>query len=119
MRGLADFLGISYEESLVSPYAGGRMIDGPGDPDIFQHDAIDSSLADAWRSVEPPGVLSDETLELAQRLGYQVPGTDRTSLGSPTGPVEADDLLARLDELSDDEVSAALKALSDEDQAER
>ena len=118
LRSLTEFLDLSFEESLLDPYGGGRMIDGPGDPDIFQHDGIDAKLADAWRYARLPRALSEETLELAAHLGYET-----TLHGAATPPSvladgdssQAGDLLGRLDDLSDEEVSTALSALLDEE----
>ena len=70
---VAAFLGVPYEPALLEPYAGGRMIDGPGDPDIFQHDGIDAALGEKWRTVQLPRPLRDATRELAEDLGYEVP----------------------------------------------
>ena len=109
MRQIADFLSIAYEDALIEPYSGGRMIDGPGDPDIFQHDDIDASLANRWQSAEQPQALGEETLVLAAKLGYEVPGNAPST--SSTDPTAATHLLDRLDELSDDEVTATLNAL--------
>ena len=115
-RRLADFLGLTWDEALLRPYDGGRMIDGPGDPDIFQHDGIDAALAEAWRSVRLPEPLLAETVALARDLGYAEPAAEpgeAPRAGLDAG--QADDLLARLDELSDDEVAVTLGTLLDEE----
>jgi hypothetical protein len=124
MRRVSEFLELSFDSALLDPYSGGRMIDGPGDPDIFQHDTIDAALADAWRSVELPQPLAPETLEVAARLGYEAPAPGAATGGGspatprrvvPTDPRDANLLLDRLNDLSDDEVEATLSALLGED----
>jgi hypothetical protein len=51
---LCEFLDIPFEEAVLHPYAGGRMIGGPGDPDIFQHDEIDANLGEIWQKIQLP-----------------------------------------------------------------
>jgi hypothetical protein len=124
-RRIAEFLDLRFDPRLLDPYAGGRMIDGPGDPDIFQHDGIDASLAEAWRSVELPRALEARTLEVAEALGYV--GGELAGAGNgpspgagagqavPRDPRDATLLLDRLNDLSDDEVEATLSALLGEE----
>jgi hypothetical protein len=124
-RRIAEFLDLPFDPGLLHPYAGGRMIDGPGDPDIFQHDGIDASLAEAWRSVELPRALEARTLEVAEALGYV--GGELAGAGNgpspgagagqavPRDPRDATLLLDRLNDLSDDEVEATLSALLGEE----
>ena len=87
------------------------MIDGPGDPDIFQHDRIETELADAWRTIPLPFTLQPETSQLAARFGYTIPKPDRPAVQSPAGLSADAQVLEHVDELSNEEVEAALKAL--------
>jgi phthiocerol/phenolphthiocerol synthesis type-I polyketide synthase E len=74
MKNICEFLGIPFEESIIDPYDGKRrMIDGPGDPNIFQHDKIESNLGEVWKKISLPRPLSNETGELALELGYTMP----------------------------------------------
>jgi hypothetical protein len=119
MLRLVAFLDLPWDEAVLAPYAGGRMIDGPGDPDIFQQDGIDATLADAWRTALLPRSLAPETIELAERLGYAADTAGRGSsagrAAAPDTAARAGELLSRVDELSDEEVAAALGALLDDE----
>lgn len=70
MRNVCGSLGLKYEESLIRPYDGERMIDGAGDPNFHSHDGIDVRLAESWRARAPSIVLSKDTINLARSLGY-------------------------------------------------
>ncbi|HEV2852358.1 MAG TPA: non-ribosomal peptide synthase/polyketide synthase [Thermoanaerobaculia bacterium] len=78
MTALCRFLGLDFEPAMLDPYEGRRMTDGlhagtrmMGDPKFHQHQGIDASVADRWRSAG--GVLRRETRELAAALGYPAP----------------------------------------------
>jgi len=80
LREVCAFLGVPFDASLLTPYEGERMTDGVhpesmaiGDPDFHRHQGIDASLADAWKQVELPRPLSEETRRLAAELGYPEP----------------------------------------------
>jgi sulfotransferase family protein len=82
LREICEFLGISFEPVLLRPYDGGRMTSGVrgdnrfvGDRNFFRHDAIDASLADAWRSTPESFALGEDTRRLAAQLGYALPET--------------------------------------------
>lgn len=72
MQNLANFLGISYSESLIKPYSGRRMRDGLGDPNFLDHDSIDASLAEIWRTIKLPRNLSRSSRAIAQQLNYEI-----------------------------------------------
>lgn len=109
MRNVCEFLNFPFEEAVLNPYEQGEMIAGPGDPDVFQHDKIDSSLGESWKKIKLPRRLSDFSQSLAADLNYQLPhenisktridGIDRNN---------AEELLANLDDLSDEEVETLL-----------
>jgi hypothetical protein len=89
MKGLAERLGIEFQESLVTPYADleTKMVDGifeastpMGDTRLLDRRRIDPSAADHWRGddVEPP--LSEMTRDLARSFGYVYPQQDERSM---------------------------------------
>jgi hypothetical protein len=67
-----DFLGIRFEPAMLQPYSSGRMITGPGDPNIFDHQDIDAGKGLRWRDVVLPAALGADTTALAAELGYEV-----------------------------------------------
>lgn len=73
MQEVCEFLKISFEEAMLYPYSGGRMIGGPGDPDIFQHDQIEPHLGEIWRDIILPRPLTEETRRLAVQFNYELP----------------------------------------------
>lgn len=118
MSSLCDFLGIPFKEAVLYPYDSGRMIDGPGDPDIFQHDKIEASVGKIWRNIKLPRQLSEYSRNLATDLNYELPHevdeTPATIERIDLNNVEP--LLANLDGLSDEEVDTLFnKMLTDEE----
>lgn len=73
MHGLCEFLNLPFEEAMLHPYEGGRMIGGPGDFDIFQHDGIDPTLGEIWRTISLPRPLEEVTRHLAAQFNYELP----------------------------------------------
>jgi hypothetical protein len=73
MTEVAQFLGVAYHEALLKPYEGGRMADGPGDPNFHRYETIDPKLAESWRKVSLPAPLTSATAEVAAQLGYPLP----------------------------------------------
>jgi acyl carrier protein/LPS sulfotransferase NodH len=74
MRGICEFLGVPFDESVLTPYDGckARWIATFGDPNILQRSGLDKRLAESWQSLELPRTFSPATRELAKRLGYEV-----------------------------------------------
>ncbi len=111
MRALGEFLGVPFDEALLTPYDGRRerMMGGLGDPNILAHQKIDPELADAWKKVKLPRPLDASTQQLARELGYTLPedAVAPPSLDAAQPQTEAQ-LLANLDALSDEEVQALL-----------
>jgi len=83
MAELGGFLGVGFEPSMLEPYEGRRMTDGPharsrmmGDPKFHLHREIDPAAADSWQRQAAAagsgrdGHLANATLELAARFGY-------------------------------------------------
>ncbi|NVO12319.1 MAG: sulfotransferase, partial [Bacteroidales bacterium] len=75
MTGVCKFLGVPFEAAMVNPYDGNRrrMIAGPGDPNVFVHSSINPDLADVWRDIRLPHQFARATLDVAARLGYELP----------------------------------------------
>ncbi|MFM7267671.1 MAG: alpha/beta fold hydrolase, partial [Cyanobium sp.] len=104
---LCAFLGIPFDDALLSPYEGRRLTDGPhrqslsvGDPNFGRHKGIDASLAEAWRAVTLPWPLDPATQELARTYGYCLPREDAargqaTPVEPPATPAPADRLPER------------------------
>jgi len=77
MRSMSEFLGIPYHPNMLRPYLGDRMTSGlkpgkqmVGDFKFYLHNSIDSSVADKWKTRHIGDFLSDVSLDLALRLGY-------------------------------------------------
>lgn len=88
LRSLCEFLEIPFDSALLNPYQGERLTDGlhqqslgVGDPNFLKHRSIDSSLASSWQSAEVPHQLSQETVQLAQHYGYELPSLCLPSIG--------------------------------------
>jgi hypothetical protein len=70
LRGICDFLGITFSKGVLNPYARGYSGYGLGDPNLTNHKGVDPSLATAWKKKRPPQELSDFTRRIADELGY-------------------------------------------------
>jgi acyl transferase domain-containing protein len=75
MRTVCAFFGLSFEESMLHPYAHSEMFGGPGDPNIFRHTGIIGSLADKWKHVRLPRPLGEAARRTAEALAYALPAT--------------------------------------------
>ncbi len=75
MRTVCAFLGLSFEEAMLHPYAHSEMFGGPGDPNIFRHTGIIASLADKWKRVRLPRPLGEAARRTAEAMGYALPET--------------------------------------------
>ena len=78
LRGVCEFLGITYRPEMADPYRPGsaRMVDGPhqvsrmlGDVKFLGHGRVDARAADRWRDAGGPP-LGAPAREIARRLGY-------------------------------------------------
>ena len=141
MRGISRFLGLDYQEQMVHPYQSPerKMVSGVAEQDrmhgdqkfLLKHTSIDPGVADAWKQHLTGDLLGPPARRLADTFGYLdladpacppeldlAPMTDEpTALVAPAvGANEAEDLLQRLDELSDDEVAALLQAHQDDEE---
>lgn len=80
MSGLCANLGLPFSPEMLTPQGDKkqRMTDGIhdvsrmiGDPKFHQHKKIDANVAEQWKSAYDLDFLSDETFQLARRLGYE------------------------------------------------
>ncbi|HRI64096.1 MAG TPA: sulfotransferase [Polyangium sp.] len=71
-RAICQFLGIPFDEALLDPYRGERLVNGVGDGNFTQHRQVEARLATAWRDQRPPQELSPFTKQVAAQLGYEV-----------------------------------------------
>ena len=118
MTRVCEFLGIPFDERVLQPYDGKRerMLGGLGDPNILQHNRIDSNLSESWKRIKWPRPLDASTRELVNRLGYQVdepaPRPPPALTKVPASAADAEQLLAQLDQLPDDQVAELLAQLA-------
>ncbi|MEL7419790.1 MAG: alpha/beta fold hydrolase [Cyanobacteria bacterium J06555_3] len=80
LKGICQFLGVPFDQAVLTPYQGDRMTDGVsdtamslGDPNFLNHQTIDANLANAWRDIKLPKTLGTYTQQLAQQLKYELP----------------------------------------------
>jgi pimeloyl-ACP methyl ester carboxylesterase/aryl carrier-like protein len=80
LRACCDFLGLSFEEGMLTPYEGQRMTDGVrsqslsiGDPNFLNHKTIDPALSDVWKKIQLPRTLGPDTRRLAAEFDYSLP----------------------------------------------
>lgn len=80
MRGLCDFLKLSFDEAVLKPYEGNRMRDGVdsnalsvGDPNFLKHDKIDPSFGEAWKKIKLDRPLGEFAQRVAMALQYELP----------------------------------------------
>ncbi len=112
MRRLADFLQIPFSPEALAPYSRGRMLSGPGDPDIVTHDTIVQKKGEEWKRVRLPHKLEEETLSLAGKFRYSP--SPETAFGSASSlEVEIEGL--DVDSLTDEEVDRLLEQLLEEE----
>jgi hypothetical protein len=108
---LCHMLGVPFDEGMLQPYKekrqrmtegvrhGSKMI---GDVKFHNYDAIDPSVADAWRTSHQVDFLSHEGWDIANRLGYQ-----RQELASRDEEKEAEAVASGEEELDIDNMSEA------------
>ncbi len=97
MEKVSEFIGIAFDKKMVDPYASGRMIDGDGDPNIFNHDKLEPELAAVWKSIKLPISLTSETRSLANFFQYDLPS-------DPIESSEHDELTSKFMEEKLDEI---------------
>ena len=137
MRSLSEFLGLDYAEAMADPYRDKhlRMTDAltqegrmQGDQNfLVKHQKIDPSVADRWSQVMTSDFLGAPTRRVAVQLGYtdlSAPVVEHgTTLVSKSGSAlvsdQAQDLLARLSDMSESEVDTLLDQMQAEAEHER
>jgi amino acid adenylation domain-containing protein/non-ribosomal peptide synthase protein (TIGR01720 family) len=119
MEGVARFLGIDFDPEMLEPHreTKRRMTDPVrplarmlGDVKFHEHRGIDRTASDRWRREVRPEELGEPTWRLAVELGYEAPESAAT-IPRASRDARADELLARLDELSPQEVRALLEEM--------
>ncbi len=80
LTAITDFLQIPFEESMLYPYEGNKLIKGlhdnsmsVGDPNFLKHDSVKKEFSSSWKSAYK--VLPDlnaETKKFASGLGYDI-----------------------------------------------
>ncbi|NJN75753.1 MAG: KR domain-containing protein [Synechococcaceae cyanobacterium RL_1_2] len=90
MEKLCQFLAIDYTPQLLQPYEGERMTSGlyensmaVGDPNFLQRNAIDPALAQVWKGIKLPHLLSPQTQTLARQLAYSLPQEEQRTIPAP------------------------------------
>jgi len=80
LAGCCAFLGIPFDEALLTPYAGGRMTEGAhavsapvGDPDFLRHAGVEPELGDKWRQIDLGRPLQPDARALAAQFAYELP----------------------------------------------
>ena len=89
MAGLAAFLGVPFDDAMVTPYEGPRMTDGLhdvswgiGDPNFLKRHRIEPDLGVAWRDPKRWVDLAPDAARLAETLAYELPGQRRGATGA-------------------------------------
>ncbi|MGF1541128.1 MAG: alpha/beta fold hydrolase [Pleurocapsa sp.] len=79
MQGICNFLDITFNPAVLTPYQGDRMTDGVhhnsmslGDPNFSGRNSIETQLAETWREIKLPHVLGSYTQQIARNLNYQL-----------------------------------------------
>lgn len=79
-RALCDFLQVPFDEALLKPYEGKRMLEGAdpnslalGDPNFLSHDKIEANLGEAWRRITLDRPLGEAAVRVAKLFGYELP----------------------------------------------
>jgi acyl transferase domain-containing protein/acyl-CoA synthetase (AMP-forming)/AMP-acid ligase II/pimeloyl-ACP methyl ester carboxylesterase len=77
MQGLCEFLGIEYQTGMLNPYAQNLqeaydLAMNLGDPNFFNHQAIEPQLGEVWQKIQLPNPLNSFSQEIAQNLQYQL-----------------------------------------------
>jgi hypothetical protein len=125
MEGLCQFLGLTFDPEMLEPYKDtkARMTDGVqgesrmvGDVKFHEHRDINAQVADQWRPYYQEDFLGEITWQLAASLGYEREpwgAPQARSTAKPLTPLQPlvqgeEHLLAKLDQLSPEEVRSLL-----------
>jgi acyl transferase domain-containing protein/pimeloyl-ACP methyl ester carboxylesterase len=90
MRRVCEFLRLPFDQAVLRPYEGRRMIDGVtavsaplDDPNFRSHRDVEAHLADAWKAIRLPFRLSAEAVQIANGWGYTLPNDPPPPTRSP------------------------------------
>jgi acyl-CoA synthetase (AMP-forming)/AMP-acid ligase II len=120
---VCNFLRLEFAPEMLQPYEEKqrRMTDGIsemmpmiGDPKFHRHETIDASAAHRWKKHRAHDLLGPKTWELAESIGYIREDLPRDLNPPPDSqpPLTSESpeaLLARLDQLPDEQVESLLK----------
>lgn len=88
-------IALPFDESLLHPYDGDRMREGPpgaravGDPNLAGRGAIDPALATKWLEGFDPASVSPATHALARELGYDLGAMEAPPIAAVTASLGA------------------------------
>lgn len=91
MRGICARLNVKFEEAMLHPHQGDRMIHGlhrgisvsAGDPNFLDRKGVDPKLANTWQKhLDKAHLLTPETISLAEELGYRFDDVIRPAHGT-------------------------------------
>ena len=122
MEQVSSFLGVEFHADMLQPYEDKavRMTDGVheesrmlGDMKFHTHKGIDEGVADRWRQAFNTDFLGDASWQLAESFGYErirnVEEDDRADSESVASNEE--ELLAKINDLSDEDVERELEKM--------
>ncbi len=72
LMSVAEFLNIPFNNAMLSPYSGERLLHGLGDPNITSRKFVDPTLIDSWRLHLKDVSLDSACVKMAKKLGYDV-----------------------------------------------
>lgn len=72
LRSVCQFLELEFDQAVLDPYQGARMLDGTGDAGLKYRGRIQADLAVIWPHYRPPQRLNELTCLVAARLGYEM-----------------------------------------------
>ena len=67
-----QFLSVPFDDAMLNPYSGNRMVGGLGDPNILTHDRIDPGRGEVWKCTRLPNPLNESSRNLAAEFKYQL-----------------------------------------------
>ena len=126
IRQICEFLDIQYDAAMLQPYdkRRARMTEGLheqsrmlGDLKFHHHKKIDDSVADSWKREFSSDFLGDITWEIAHQFGYMsIKDEAKQAKSQATNVIEKtlseeEELLARLDGMSDEEIERELEKM--------
>jgi acyl-CoA synthetase (AMP-forming)/AMP-acid ligase II/NADP-dependent 3-hydroxy acid dehydrogenase YdfG/acyl carrier protein len=126
MQSVCQFLAIEFDNAMLQPYdkRRARMTEGLheqsrmlGDLKFHHHKKIDDSVADSWKREYSSDFLGDVTWELARQFGYRSIHEEHAETKPQNSDViekvvsEEEDLLARMDGMSDEDIERELEKM--------